>query len=161
MDRAEWRLVAPVHLAETREEAIADVREGGAAFAYDYTGAALGRKPDFDGPREDFAEHMANSGRWIVGTPDDLVAAIQRFDDATGGFGGLLLQANEWASREKTLKSYELLARYVMPRFQGSLVGIETSYNRSVAHSQELFAERTAALERAHRTFEEKAGTPV
>jgi limonene 1,2-monooxygenase len=161
MDRAEWRLVAPVHLAETREEAIADVREGGAAFAYDYGGAALGRKPDFDGPREDFVEHQTNTGRWIVGTPDDLVAAIQRFDDATGGFGGLLLQANEWASREKTLKSYELLARYVMPRFQGSLVGIETSYNRSVAHSQELFAERTAALERAHRTFEEKAGTPV
>jgi limonene 1,2-monooxygenase len=161
MRREEWRLVAPVHLADSREESIADVRDGAAAFAYDYTGAALGRKPDFDGKREDFAEHMANSGRWIVGTPDDLVAAIHRFDEATGGFGGLLLQANEWASREKTLKSYELLARYVMPRFQGSLVGIETSYNRSVAHSQELFDERTAALERAHRAFEEKAGTPV
>jgi limonene 1,2-monooxygenase len=107
---------------------------------------------------------MAKTGRWIVGTPDDLVAAIHRFDEATGGFGGLLLQANEWANREKTHKSYELLARYVMPQFQGSLVGIEASYNRSVAHSQELFAARTAALERAHRTFEEKeeqAGTPV
>ena len=141
--------------------AIADIREGGAALAYDYTGAALGRMPDFDGPREDFAEHMAETGRWIVGTPDDLIAAIHRFDEATGGFGGLLLQANEWASREKTLKSYELLARYVMPRFQGSLTGIEASYNRSVIHSRELFAARTEALERAHRTFEEKAGTPV
>ena len=77
------------------------------------------------------------------------------------GYGGLLLQANEWANREATLKSYELLARYVMPRFQGSLVGIESSYNRSVAHSQELFAERTAAMEKAHQTFEQKAGTPV
>jgi hypothetical protein len=83
------------------------------------------------------------------------------FDDVTDGFGGLLLSANEWASREKTLKSYELLARYVMPRFQGSLVGIEDSYNRSVAHSQELWDARTAALERAHRAFEEKAGAPV
>ena len=57
-----------------------------------------------------------------------------------------------------------ITARYVMPRFQGSLVGIEASYNRSVAHSQDLFAARTAALERAHRTFEEKeeqASTPV
>jgi limonene 1,2-monooxygenase len=165
MRRDEWRLVAPVHLADSREEALADVREGGAAFAYDYTGAALGRKPDFDGPREDFVEHQMKTGRWIVGTPDDLAAAIHRFDEATGGFGGLLLQANEWANREKTLKSYELLARYVMPRFQGSLVGIETSYNRSVAHSQELFAERTAALETAHRAFEEKteekASAPV
>jgi len=161
MRREEWRLVVPTYLAETREQAIADIREGGAALAYDYTGAALGRMPDFDGPREDFAEHMADTGRWIVGTPDDLIAAIHRFDEATGGFGGLLLQANEWASREKTLKSYELLARYVMPRFQGSLTGIEASYNRSVIHSRELFAVRTEALERAHRTFEEKAGTPA
>ena len=161
MDRAEWRLVVPVHLAETREQAIADVKVGGAAFAYEYGGAALGRKPDFQGPRDEFVEHQTKMGRWIVGTPDDLIAAIQRFDEMTGGFGGLLIQANEWANREKVLKSYELLARYVMPRFQGSLVGIETSYNRSVAHSAELFAERTAALETAHRTFEEKAGTPV
>jgi limonene 1,2-monooxygenase len=164
MDRAEWRLVVPCYLAESREQAIADIREGSAALAYDYTGAALGRQPSFEGAREDFAEHQMKTGAWIVGTPDDLVTAIHRFGEATGGFGGLLLQANEWASREKTMKSFELLARYVMPRFQGSLVGIEASYNRSVAHSQELFAQRTAALERAHRTYEEKeeqASTPV
>jgi limonene 1,2-monooxygenase len=164
MRREEWRLVVPVYLAESREEAIADVRFGGAAMAYEYGGRALGRMPDFDGPQEKFVEHMAKTGRWIVGTPDDLIAAIHRFDEATGGFGGLLLQANEWATREKTHKSYELLARYVMPRFQGSLVGIESSYNRSVTHSQELFAARTAALETAHRAFEEKAekaGTTV
>jgi limonene 1,2-monooxygenase len=157
MCRDEWRLVVPVHLAESREEAFADVRDGAAAMALDYGSAALGRKPAFDCPRDEYARKMAEAGHWIIGTPDDLVAAIQRFDGATDGFGGLLLQANEWASREKTLKSYELLARYVMPRFQGSLVGIETSYNRSVAHSQELFAARTAALERAHRSFEAQA----
>lgn len=161
MRREEWRLVVPVHLAETREEALNNIREGAAAMAYDYTGAALGRKPQFDGPREDFAEHQMKLGNWIVGTPDDLVAAIHRFGEATGGYGGLLLQATEWANREKTLKSYELLARYVMPRFQGSLVGIETSYSRSVAHSTELFAERTAAMEKAHQTYEQQAGAPV
>ena len=161
MRRDEWRLVVPVHLAESREEALANVREGGAAQAYEYGGAALGRHPTFDGPREAFAEHMVKQGNWVVGTPDDLVAAIHRFDEMTGGFGALLVVVNEWANREKTLKSYELLARYVMPKFQGSLVGIETSYNRSVAHSAELFAERTAALETAHQTYEQKAGAPV
>ncbi len=164
MRREDWRLVVPVHLAETREQAIEDVREGAAAFAYDYTGAALGRNPAFDGPREDFAEHQMKAGNWIIGTPDDLVAAIERFDERTGGFGALLVSANEWATREKTHKSFELLARYVMPKFQGSLVGIESSYNRSVAQSRELFAARTEALETAHRTFEqreERAGAPV
>lgn len=157
MRREEWRLVVPVHLAESREEALADIREGSAAMTLDYTWAALGRTPPFDCPREELADRMVESGRWIVGTPDDLVAAIHRLDEATGGFGGLLLQANEWASREKTLKSYELLARYVMPRFQGSLVGIQTSYERSCAHSAELARARTAALERAHAAFESRA----
>jgi limonene 1,2-monooxygenase len=32
-----------------------------------------------------------------------------------------MIFAHEWADREATLKSYELFARYVMPRFQGSL----------------------------------------
>ena len=35
--------------------------------------------------------------------------------------------ANEWAPREKVLRSYELIARHVIPRFQGSLAGIEAS----------------------------------
>ncbi|MFN8635815.1 MAG: LLM class flavin-dependent oxidoreductase [Chloroflexota bacterium] len=161
MQREEWRLVVPVHLAETREQAIEDVRVGAAAQTYEYGSAALGRTVAFDGPPEKFAEHQAQQGNWVIGTPDDLVAAIHRFDEATGGFGGLLLQANEWASREKTHKSFELLARYVMPKLQGSLVGIEQSYNRSVAHSRELWNARTEALETAHRAFEEKAGTPV
>jgi limonene 1,2-monooxygenase len=161
MRREEWRLVVPVHLAESREQALNDIRHGSAAQAYEYGGAALGRKPAFEGPREDFAEHQIKAGNWIVGTPDDLIEAIHRFEEKTDGFGCLLLNAHEWTTREKILKSYELLARYVMPRFQGSLVGIESSYNRSVAHSSELWAARTEALERAHQTFEQKAGAPV
>ena len=50
MRREEWRLVVPVHLAESREEAIANVREGGAAQSYEYGGAALGRQPDVRRP---------------------------------------------------------------------------------------------------------------
>ena len=70
---------------------------------------------------------MVEAGRWVVGTPDDLIAAIERLQERSGGFGGLMVTATEWAPREKVLRSYELLARYVMPRFQGSLAGIEAS----------------------------------
>src|SRR3954469_3475688 len=78
MRREEWRLVVPCYLAESREQAIADICEGGAALAYEYGGAALGRMPDFDGPQEEFTAHMVRTGRWIVGTPDDLTAAMHR-----------------------------------------------------------------------------------
>ena len=162
MNRADWRLVASIHVAETREQAINDIRHGSAAFVSEYQQAALGRKPSFDCPPEQLAEKMAEAGNWIVGTPDDLVAAIHRFDEATDGFGALLLSANEWASREAIMKSYELIARYVMPRFQGQLVGIEDSYRRSVEQSTEIGIARTAALERAHQTFEQRtAGAPA
>ena len=41
--------------------------------------------------------------------------------DLSDGFGGIMLLAHEWASREKTLKSFELWARYVAPHFQNQL----------------------------------------
>jgi limonene 1,2-monooxygenase len=161
MNRADWRLVVPVHVAPTRQQALDDVRVGAANQAFEYGEAALGRKVTFEGPREKLVEHMVESGSWIVGTPDDLVAAIHRFDRDTDGFGGLLLNAHEWASQEATLKSYELIARYVMPRFQGSLVSIEDSYRRSVEHSTEISMKRTAALEGAHQRFEQRTPTPA
>ncbi len=102
---------------------------------------------------------MSDAGAWIVGTPDDLIAAIHRFDEVTGGFGGLMVTTVEWTSREKVWKSYELIADYVMPRFQGSLVGLEGSNRRSRAISSELANAREASLERAYRSHEE-ARTP-
>ncbi len=47
----------------------------------------------------------------------------------SGGYGGLLVQTIDWAPRDKMLHSYELLARYVMPQFQGS-VASTTASNR-------------------------------
>ena len=71
-------------------------------------------------------DRMIARGGAIVGTPEDAIKRIKEVIEVSGGgFGGLLVLAHEWASREKTLKSYEMLARYVMPKFQGSAVPIE------------------------------------
>jgi limonene 1,2-monooxygenase len=160
ISRDEWRLVVPVHLAESREEALEDVRRGGAQFVVEYQEAVLGRPRPVDGSPDLIADHLANSGSWVVGTPDDAIAAIKRFDELSGGYGGLLIMAHDWASREKTLKSYELLARYVAPHFQGSLVGLETSLRRSEAHSRELKAKVDQAIETAHKAYEDKTQVP-
>jgi limonene 1,2-monooxygenase len=158
MRREDWRLVVPVHLAETREEALEDVRKGAASQTFDYM-AVIGRKPPGEWTRENLVDEMVAAGRWVIGTPDDLIAALHRFDEATGGYGGLLINAHEWAMREKTLKSYELLARYVMPRFQGSLVGIEASYEWSRDRSQDVAAARENAIESAHSRFEDRVAS--
>ena len=71
----------------------------------------------------------------------------------SGGFGGLLLQATEWGTREDVLHSYELIARYVMPEFQGSLTSLRSSQAWSAAIKEKLQAERTQAMERARADY--------
>ena len=45
--------------------------------------------------------------------------AIRNLQEVTGGFGVVLGFAHDWASREATLRSWELFARYVVPELNG------------------------------------------
>ena len=111
--REEWRLVIRVHVAETAEEAMADVREGREYERHHYFRRVGGLRSDTT--LEDEIEQDTS----IVGTPEHVVGALTRLQEETGGFGGFLVMAHEWANREKTLRSYELMARYVDPPLQG------------------------------------------
>ena len=156
--REDWRLAVVVHLADSRREALDAIRDGAAAYVIDYAEGTTGRPRAVPGPRELVAEQMVDRGGWIVGTPDDCIAAIERLKERSGGFGGLLVWGNEWATREQIHRSYELLARYVMPRFQGSLAGIEASNAVARARSERVGQERTAAVETAQQDYERRAG---
>ena len=63
----------------------------------------------------------------VVGTPDDLVAAIRNLQEMTGGFGVVLGFAHDWANREATLRSWDLVARYVIPELNGSIRPLQAS----------------------------------
>ena len=63
------------------------------------------------------------AGAAVVGTPDDLVAAIRHLHEITGGFGVVLGFAHDWADREATLRSWDLVARYVVPEINGYTAG--------------------------------------
>ena len=154
--REEWRLVVPVHLAESRKEAMEDARMGAGYYQREYFEETLGMKSGVDGPIEKIIDNMVDAGQWIIGTPDDCIAAIKRFDERSGGFGGLLVQTIDWAPREKMLHSYELLARHVMPHFQSSLAGVTVSNQWSRDHSQELLDSRVRSIDRAKQAWAER-----
>jgi limonene 1,2-monooxygenase len=156
--RDDWRLAVVVHLADSRAEALDAIRDGAARYVIDYAEETTGRPRAVPGPRELVAEQMLDRGGWIVGTPDDCIAAIERLVERSGGFGGLLVWGNEWATREQIHRSYELLARYVMPRFQGSLAGIEASNAVARGRAERVGQERTAAVETAQQAYERRAG---
>ena len=120
VDRAEWRLVQAMHLAETREEAFNDIRAGRLHELKNYWQPVLAH-PTPEDPADEEPEKLVERGGGMIGTPQDAIDAIERMIDLSDGFGGIMLLAHEWASREKTLKSFELWARYVAPHFQSQL----------------------------------------
>ena len=121
VDRSKWRLVGPMHIAETEEQARKDVAFGLAQWVdYFERVAALPLAPNTLDP-DKLVDALMETGFAVVGTPEMAVAQIERLIEQSGGFGTFLLMAHEWADREATLHSYELFAREVMPHFQGSL----------------------------------------
>jgi limonene 1,2-monooxygenase len=151
--REDWRLVVPVHLAESRREAREEARLGAGRYLREYSEGTNGRRPIFDGPLDKVVDFMADAGYWFVGTPDDCIEGIKQLDEKSGGYGGFLVQTVDWAPREKMLHSYELLARYVMPQFQGSALSTATSNRWAVERRDTLMAGRTHAIERARQDY--------
>jgi limonene 1,2-monooxygenase len=147
VDRKDWRLVIPIHLADSREEAIRDVAEASYHFNTSYFEETLGRPTA--GEDEAKIEAAIKRGGAIVGTPDDAIEAIEQLFELSGGFGGLLGMAHEWAPWEKTLHSYELLARYVAPRFQGQIGPVSDSREWVSANRKTIFAAGPAAIGKA------------
>ena len=142
-----------MHLAETREKAREQARKGAAGFLRDYTEGTNGRKPVFDGPRDQVVDWMSDNGFWIVGTPDDCIEGINNLARESGGFGGFLVQTVDWAPRESILHSYELLARYVMPQFQGSVAGMEVSNQWAKDRVDVLMDGRMRAIDKAKSDY--------
>jgi len=147
ISREDWRLVIPIHLADSREEAIADVDLANQRFNKDYFEDTLGRPADPSIPG-DMASQVARGGA-IVGTPDDAIAAIERMQELSGGFGAVLGLAHEWASWEKTKHSYELWARFVAPKFQSQLGRIEGSHGFVAGNRTTIFGPNAAAIGKA------------
>ena len=146
MDRRDWRMVMNVHVAETDEQAIADVRVGERLETAGYFEDALGRPP---GRSQDPLTEGVAAGNTLVGSPETVARGIQNLVELSGGFGGFMFRAHDWANREQTWRSYELFARWVMPRFQQSLETLERSHAWCVENRATIFGPNVAALQKA------------
>jgi limonene 1,2-monooxygenase len=147
MHRRDWRMVMNVHVAETDELALEQVRIGERAETVTYFEDALGRPP---GRSQDPLTDGVKAGTTLVGSPDTVARGIQNLIEASdGGFGGFLFRAHDWADREQTWRSYELFARWVMPRFQDSLGTVQASHAWAVENRKTIFSPNVAALRKA------------
>jgi limonene 1,2-monooxygenase len=120
-DRSTWRVVTPVHIADTVDQAMRDVDYGLEAFAGYFGGGGGFVLNPGAASATTLAESYRDSGSAVIGTPDDLIRHIDKLLAESGGFGTILLLGHDWADRAATLRSYELIAKYVIPHFQGRL----------------------------------------
>jgi limonene 1,2-monooxygenase len=152
IDRAEWRVLMAWHIAETKEQAQQEAVHGLHRWHNEYNVHVLGRP----GARRvespwDLLEQVtevgtSGAGAAVVGTPDDLVRAIRGLHEVTGGFGVVLGFAHDWAEREATLRSWELVARYVVPEVSGMLTNLRASADYLHEHQEDLIAGASAAV---------------
>ena len=141
VDRRSWRVVLSWHVAETRQEAREQARDGLLRHNNEYTVRTLagGEGTIYKTP-DDAVDGVAFSDEStaVIGTPDDLVAMIQRIMELTGGFGCVVGFVHDWASRENTRRSWDMVARYVVPEVNGLLDDYRDSY-RFVNESRETW----------------------
>jgi limonene 1,2-monooxygenase len=144
VDRNKWRLVGPIHVAATREQAREDVRFGLEKWLFYFREvAALALAPATGG---DPIDAIISSGMAVIGTPEDCIAQLERLRERSGGFGCFLLLAHNWANWDATRNSYDMIARYVMPHFQGSNSNRVDSLENARVNYAELVGQQKVAI---------------
>ncbi|MGZ6998386.1 MAG: LLM class flavin-dependent oxidoreductase [Acidimicrobiia bacterium] len=161
-DRSQWRLVGPMHLAETREQAEREVEYGIAQFSRYFT-HVLPAGPVQGDTAAEIIENNRASGFAVIGTPDDAIARIEELHEASGGFGAYLLFDHDWANPQAKLRSYELFAQYVMPRFTGQLEPVQASCEWVTGSGGEFVGRAANAIAKAieDHAAERAAPTPA
>jgi limonene 1,2-monooxygenase len=150
--RRNWRMVGPVHIAETREKARANVRYGLQTWLDYFT--RIGTLPlgiHGDGDIDQEIDVLLDTRIAVIGTPDDLIAQIERLEKQSGGFGCFLDMAHDWADFDATKHSYELIARYVMPHFNTQFPPRQEAYRWARSKHTEFseLRQKAAAREKA------------
>jgi limonene 1,2-monooxygenase len=148
VDRRDWRVLLSWHIAETREKALAEARDGLFRHHNEYIvgtlqrpGATAFRDPDEALEKTAFADAAAAT----IGTPDDLVQRIKSVIELSGGFGTVVGFVHDWANPENTRRSWDMVARYVVPEINGYLAGLRQSQH-FVATNRGVFERAKEAI---------------
>jgi limonene 1,2-monooxygenase len=158
-NRDTWRLVGPMHIAETREQARKDCAHGIDGW-FDYlqhTSSApqLGVEGE---TTEERIQFVIDSGMGVIGTVEDAIEQIERLQEQSkGGFGCYLMFAHNWANWEATLRHYHLFSNYVMPQFKGTLRRLQDNEQWTRTVRDELADRQMASIAAFKERHEKEA----
>ena len=148
VDRADWRVVLNWYIAETRDKAREEARDGLMRWNNEYTvGTLSAGKGNIYKTADDAVDAMAFSkgSSIVIGTADDLVERILELTEVTGGFGTVLGFVHDWATRSNNLKNWDLVARYVIPKVNNELGPMHES-SLYVRENRDVWSRATKAV---------------
>ncbi|KUI02484.1 monooxygenase [Mycolicibacterium acapulense] len=159
VDRRNWSLVCPMHIAETEEQARADVRFGLEHWYRYFQKVAAFPQMEVPGENLDEVVDIINgAGAGVIGTPDQARAQVQRLWDQSGGFGCMLQMGHEWANPAATKRSAELFAAEVIPHFQGQAQPTLDAAARARDVRDNLAQTQLSAIEHMTQKYEAEKG---
>ena len=141
VDRSNWRIVMNFHIAETREQAREEAKHGLMKWHNEYTVGTLMRPGAeiYDSPDEAVdAMAFGDNAAIVIGTPDDLIDSIRKMHELTGGFGTIIGFVHDWCTPEQNFRSWDRVARYVVPEINGYLNAYRES-RQDVIDNREVF----------------------
>ena len=141
VDRANWRVLLSWHIAETRDKAREQARDGLLRHHNEYITDTLqrpGARHFKSGDAAVDAMAFSKGAAATIGTPDDLIERIKSVIDISGGFGTVVGFVHDWANPENTARSWDMVARYVIPEINGYLTGLRQS-REFVANNRQYF----------------------
>jgi limonene 1,2-monooxygenase len=151
-DRGKWRMVGPMHIAETEKQALEDCRYGFMNIMT-YLSHIIPMKPGNATTYEEIIQETNEKGSGVIGTPEMAIAQIERLQKQSGGFGCYLALGVDFADWKATLRSYELFAQYVMPHFKGQLAPLHASYDRVIGAGDKYTAATAHAIQKAMNEY--------
>ncbi len=153
LSRSDWRLMGPMHIAETFEKARDEVRYG-MCMLEDYR-AHINPADPMDWSDSDRAVDILNeSGAAVIGTPEMARAQIERLIAKSGGFGTYMLMGVDWAQHPAQMNSQRLFAEEVIPYFNGSRAALRKSFDAVMStgfEGAEITAAAQAAMAEAYK----------
>lgn len=159
VDRRNWSLVCPMHIAETEEQARADVRFGIEHWYRYFQKVAAFPQMEVPGENIDEVVDVINgAGAGVIGTPEQAREQVQRLCDQSGGFGCMLQMGHEWANPAATKRSAELFAAEVIPHFQGQDQPTLDAAARATEVRENLAATQMSAIEHMTKKYEAEKG---
>jgi limonene 1,2-monooxygenase len=159
VDRSDWTLVGPFHIAETDEQARADVRFGIEPwFRYFQKVAAFPQMTIHGDQTDEMIDIINDAGAGVIGSPERARAQVQRLWDQSGGFGCMLQMGHEWANPAATRRSAELFAAEVIPHFQGHAEPTLAAARRASEVRDDLAQTQLQAIDHMTKKYQDEVG---